>query len=65
MEEGVANPTVIVIVIILIIVIQHECLLLFVDKPINPSLLSNKQLSPTCTDRLIESMAVLVLGKAM
>jgi len=52
-------------VITIIIVIRQECLLSLVHKAINLSLLSNKQLSPTCTDRLIESMTILLLEQAM
>jgi hypothetical protein len=43
-------------VITTIIVIWRDYSLLLVHKAINLSLLSNKQLSPTCTDRLIESI---------
>jgi hypothetical protein len=50
-------------IIIIIIVIRLKCLLLFMHKAINLSLLSNKQLSPTCTDRLIEYMTFIILEK--
>ena len=40
-------------------------LLLLMHKAINLSLLSNKQLSPMCIDRLIESLTILRLTEAM